>query len=127
MECYLKCPCLLLFFFLGLNCIERKGITHEWISLSDDLPYEYLFSFNLQRRRFAIDSRWLTWYDARRWCRKNGGGDLLTITSALEANLLLEKMLDDKSKVSQSFSSMDLFCLLLFPVLYYGYVRYFNP
>ena len=95
-----------LFSFAFLNCAQSNEGNHTWVSLSDDLPYEYLFSHNLQRQEFPTRSRWIreTWYDARRWCRENGGGDLLTIKSNLEVNLLLDKMLEDEpenSTVSQ--------------------------
>ena len=105
MDSHFKCLSFLLFVFLCVRCIDCKENKHQWISLSDDLPYEYLFSNNLQSRRFSLESKWteLTWYDARRWCRENGGGDLLTIKSNLEAKLLLDKMLNDNPAVSASF------------------------
>ena len=97
---FLNYFCVLFFFSVFSHIIQCNEHNQTWVSLSGDLPYEYLFSDGLRRPGFSLKNQWIhkTWYDARRWCRENGGGDLLTITSNLEANLLLDKILGDETK-----------------------------
>ena len=72
----------ILIFLSLICCIIFAETNYEWESLSEDLPYEYLFSED--RSTTILVSLRKSWYEARRWCREKGGGDLLTITSELE-------------------------------------------
>ena len=69
---------LILISFLYFILCEQ--MMYKWKSLSPDLPHEYIFSADHQEKR--------NWYDARRWCKETGGGDLLTIKSQLEARTI---------------------------------------
>ena len=75
-----------------------RKITYKWRSLSRDLPYEYIFSKDYNEKR--------DWYDARRWCKENGGGDLLTIKSQLEARKITTELKKFKSDLHAQWTGL---------------------
>ena len=89
---------LLFLALLFLYSIQCEKITYKWRSLSRDLPYEYIFSKDYNEKR--------DWYDARRWCKENGGGDLLTIKSQLEARKITTELKKFKSDLHAQWTGL---------------------
>ena len=95
-HCYIF-PCFLHYCFLFYS-IQCEIITYKWRSLSPDLPYEYIFSNNYNEKR--------DWYEARRWCKENGDGDLLTIKSQLEARKITTELKKVKSILNAHWTGL---------------------
>ena len=89
---------LLFLALLFLYSIQCEKITYKWRSLSRDLPYEYIFSKDYNEKR--------DWYDARRWWKENGGGDLLTIKSQLEARKITTELKKFKSDLHAQWTGL---------------------